>query len=80
MTLNNLPPCCFLINGLHYWQRGGRGQCSGAEKTRSQKNAHKNAAHTYELSETGRRRALGKLTYWRKLRYHLYFIMIFIDH
>jgi hypothetical protein len=25
-------------NGLRYWRWGGRGQCLGAEKTRSQKN------------------------------------------
>ena len=30
-----------MLNGLRYWQVGGRGQCLGAGKTRSQKNARK---------------------------------------
>jgi hypothetical protein len=33
--------CKGRANGLRYWRWGGRGQCLGAEKTRSQKNACK---------------------------------------
>jgi len=39
-----------VANGLRYWQVGGRGQCLGAGKTRSRKNAYKSRTRSAQSS------------------------------
>ena len=45
-TLQETPSFAWRTNGLRYLRWGGRGLCLGAEKTRSQKNAWREACRT----------------------------------